>query len=653
MKNKLTVVVVLYFVLNILVTYLVTSSIFNPNIVNFDTLVINEIISIIGNVAILLLILVIGLFFIKKERNLSKYILIITFILNFLIFLLGYFTKNFKTMLSFYNLSLFRNPNAGFAYQMVLDGLAEMFSSWQLLCFFPSLVLLIIYIINKKNLSGKRKIALSFKMILLLSSLLSSLLSLSYFRYKVENEWPFRSDIVQYGVQTCGIYNYYFGELVIGIDYNDAYDERIKNSERDLKLYDKNSLENINIIDQNKYNNQNVGILEGMNLFVIQAESLQNFVIRFQYKDELLMPYMNDFIADENVFYFSNVHTVVGLGNTSDAEFAFNTGYYPLGDLTIAWEAYDKVFDIQSLPKMFSDKYISYSYNPTIEGFYAHKYVHENLYAFKQFSGFETFERNYPYINHKDRYLHKKWVSDEAILDFAMLNAKNVLTNAKNFYVFAQTISPHYPFVDLSKAYSKPHDSIDFGDLENKFQNYLNQINYNDKVIYDFLLKAKDELDNTVFIIYGDHGNTLSKKSYEKLFNKKITDIEYRKILLEIPVIIYDPSGKISSYIKVNNLNHEYMFDRTLSQIDLFSTVNSLYNLGSEHKLGVNMFSFEPSFLIEPKGLDIITDGFFYSLKNGTYQLEENEYNQMIDIVKRIKEFKLANDSYLTKKVRS
>ena len=97
--------VVLYFVLNVLVTYLVTLDYFNPNIVSFKLPFINHVFCVIGNFAILLLLLFIGKCLIKKERCLFKYIITITFLLNFFVFLIGYFTRNFKAMLSFQNLT--------------------------------------------------------------------------------------------------------------------------------------------------------------------------------------------------------------------------------------------------------------------------------------------------------------------------------------------------------------------------------------------------------------------------------------------------------------------------------------------------------------------------------------------------------------------
>ena len=642
-------IVWLYFILNIFSTYLLTSPLLNESIVPFTASVTNIVTSIVGNGVILLLILVLGLFFIKKKRTLSKFLIVITFLLNILLLLLGYFTKNYKMMMSFHNLTLFRNPNAGFAYQIFLDGLYETLFSAQILCILPTILMIVIYFILRKNILGKANINIRRNVILLLISLLVSLSNITLFKYKLDRKWPFRIEVAQYGIDTCGVYNYYFAELFIGLDYSENYYNKVKSRESQIDKYDKNHEHNLNIIDNLEYDNMNVGVLEGMNLFVIQAEALQNFAISYEYENKLLMPYMNELIQDKNMFYFSNMHTIVGMGNTSDAEFAVNTGYYPLGDLTINWEAYDNMFNIQSLPKMFGDEYISLSYNPTIEGFYAHKYIHENLYHFDRFTGFETFNKKYPYHNHQKLYLHKKWVSDEAILDYALEEAKEITSKGKKAFIFAQTISPHYPFVDISSKYSNPYKMIGFKGASRKFNNYLNQISYNDKIIYDFLMKAKDELENTVFIIYGDHGNSLSKKSYENLFSKKLDDFEYQKMLLEVPTLIYDPSGRITRYL--TDIEIDYMLNRTLSQIDIFQTIKSMFNLESDISLGVNLFSEEPSFAINSKTLDIIADEFYYIVKNDKYHLSNISYSEMISIVDIVKQFKLANDIELTKKL--
>ena len=628
--NKYKMFVLIYVVSNVLVTYLLTSEAFNPNIVMFETNIVYILLSICGNVSVLVIFFLLGTFVFKTKRGMCKYLIFITFVLNAFIIVLIYFTRNFKSMLSFYNLSLLRNPNAGFAKQIAIDGVKEMIFNWHFICFTPFALLLFFYLFKKDQKEGRYTLRLLNKISLLISSFLLSGCGMFALIYALETKWPFRSEASAMGIEVCGVYNYYFFELVYRFDYNDIYYSNMK----ETSLADFNN------------ENPNSGLLEGYNLFLIQAESLQNFAISFAYQNELVMPFMNELLLNENVFYFNNVHTNVGLGNTSDAEFVVNTGYYPLGDLTISWEANDNIFEIDSLAKMFGEEYVSNSYNPTIEGFYAHKYVHEKFYGFNQFTGFERFNRLYPIRKNPSLYLHPKWTSDSAMLALALKEAKEVIDSGKNFYTFHQTITPHYPFSVKSNLFP----TTNFIGYDEKFSNYLNQISYIDQVLYEFLMVAKEELPNTLFIIYGDHGNTLSKKSYERVLGKKLSDFEYRKMLLEIPVIIYDPSSKIKEYVVNQNLDLTYILSRMLSQLDIHTTICSLFNLEGSYKLGVDMFSAEKSFSIDPKNLDFITDDFIYNYKNKKcYLYKKISFDEMMVEVERIKRFKIANDNYITK----
>lgn len=650
----------MYFVLNVLVTYVVTTSTFNRYIVTFTRTPLTELSSIIGNIAVLTIILVIGTFFIKKERGLCGYMLVITFLLNLLMFLAGYFTRNYKTMFSLHNITLFRNPDAGFASRVVIDALKELILYYRIICFIPFIAMLVYYLCMQKAYKHKYyHLSLTRKFIILLSALIMSISSVGYFRYKLNKNWEYRTEVPQYGCQVCGIYNYFFAEIFYGLNYSNNYvKDDIELIEGKLARFDKNKNEYVNIIDGVTYKKIDSGILKGKNLYMIQVESMQSFLLSQKYTDsegneKLLMPYMNKLLESDNAFFFSNAYTVVGLGNTSDAEFAVNTGFLPVGDMTIAWEAYDHDFTMHSLAKGFGNSYEKYSYNPTLEDFYAHKFDHENLYGFDLFRGIESYRNDYPQKDNPDRYLQKNWVSDEYMLLYAMDHAKAALDNGNHFYSFVETISPHLPFDDLSDKYPSDvvYEKIDFTEeISDQFKNYMNQFHYNDKVMYDVIMKAQELLPNSVFVLYGDHGNTLEKAYYQEIVGRELTDLEYRRILLNVPIIFYDPTGTLAKYTKSLDLDMDKITQKVCSQIDIYATINILFGLENDSYIfGTNLFSNEPSFAIDPKNLDLITDSFMYSLKNGEYMKSPSlSKDEMMAIVKTIKEYKLYSDYYLS-----
>ena len=150
-----------------------------------------------------------------------------------------------------------------------------------------------------------------------------------------------------------------------------------------------------------------------------------------------------------------------------------------------------------------------------------------------------------------------------------------------------------------------------------------------------FLIKASLMLPNTLFVIYGDHGNTLSKESYDKLFNYKLSDFEWIEYQANIPLIFYDPSNLLTSSFDVDT-------NKVVSQVDIFQTIVSLFNLDATHSVGIDVFSSEKSFYLDSKNLLVITDDFTYSFKS-----EKSSGNCDFLLLEKIKRLKLANDCYI------
>ncbi|MBC7959551.1 MAG: hypothetical protein H7X94_06780, partial [Vallitaleaceae bacterium] len=78
------------------------------------------------------------------------------------------------------------------------------------------------------------------------------------------------------------------------------------------------------VVEQKQYE----GIGKGKNLIVIQVESLQNFAIGRSYEGQELTPNLNKLLKKDTI-YFDNYFTVIGKGNTADAEFATMNSLYP------------------------------------------------------------------------------------------------------------------------------------------------------------------------------------------------------------------------------------------------------------------------------------------------------------------------------------
>ncbi len=652
-KRPFLWITISFFILNIINTYFLTLSGFNQYIIPFNHTFASEICSFIGNFAVLGILYLIGVLALRKPKRITIYLIVLTFILNVAIIALQYYTKSYKLAFSIFNFTLMKSPTGGFGSNVFIDWLFELFVYYRILVLLPFAVLLTLCIVFRNKFEDI-KIQISFQKIFCSFALLvtCSLSTYSFYQYSLVKNWGFSTDYAQFGCQYAGAYNYYLSEFVFHVD-NRLIDleANVDVEKEELSKYNKNKSSYVNVIDQKTYSNKDnqTGILKGKNLFVIQMESTMTFCYENTFNGVEVTPNFNRLFKDPNCFYFNNVYTTVGIGNTSDAEFAFFTGMYPTGDMTIAWEydAYD--FQMNTLGEHFKD-YLSYSYNPTNESFYNHNNLHEGLYKITEFRGLETYEGLYPKTEYKEKYLNY-WISDASILEWASKTQQEANHKGKNALSFVETITPHNPFYDMSDDLPN-FTNYDYGISATYYQltNYINQVKYNDQLLYDFLMEATNPesplyLEDTVFILYGDHGNALYRSAYESLYDRDLEDLEYRKLLLNIPVIVYDPTGSIQA--SMESSTRAQILSQTKSNTDLYRTIINLFGLDTNADYyGVNIFSGEPSFSYDPKNLDIITDTFMYCKKNEQYETYGTAEIDM-NLVEYILDFRKKQDSYI------
>ena len=645
--------IVSYYFLNILNTYFLTSKVLNRYIVTFKHTFTSELFSFLGNFVVLTFILLIGIIILRRPKRILIYLIVVTGLLNLGIIVLGYYTKSYKLAFSAFNFSIFRNPTGGFAANVFFDWIYELFGYFRIVSFLPFVVMLSIFLVHKKEIDNE-KIEISWQKLMHISTILVVLQIASYqnFTTSLKKNWRYSSDYAQYGCQYTGVYNYYLSEFIFRIDNRTLIDDKLSTEDTYLKLadYNKNQESYVNFIDGKTYSNKDkqTGILKDYNVFTIQMESTMAFCFENTYKGLEITPNFNNLFKDDNCFYFNNVFTNVGIGNTSDAEFCYFTGLYPTGDMTIVWEFNDYDFQMKTLGDYMNKDYVMYSYNPTTEVFYNHKNVHERLYKVNKYRGLETYEQLYPRRENADKYLNY-WIKDNSILNWANQYFLEVTHNGERCHTFLETITPHNPFPDFSSELGFEHYNFNLGALNYQLDNYLNQIHFNDKLLYDFIMETSDTnsskyMENTVYILYGDHGNALPKDCYDKLYGRELTDFEYRRILLNIPVIVYDPSGKIYESLQGEDITS--ILSSVKAERDLNRTLRNLLGIeSSDYQFGVNIFSGEPSYSYDPKNFDIITDNFMYSKKKDEYVVYKNAFN--MNIVEKIEDYRSKQDLYL------
>ena len=652
-KSPFAWITILFFVLNIFNTYFLTTGL-NRYIIPFNHTFASEVCSILGNFGILAILYILGILIFRKPKRISIYLICISFFLNVAIIALQYYTKSYKIAFSIFNFSLMKSPTGGFGGSVFKDWVYELFVYYRILTLLPFVMLLILTIVLRKEFQDF-KIQITFQKVFCSLSILVGccLGTYGYYQYSLGENWGYSSDYAQYGCQYAGTYNYYISEFIFHVDNRPIdLEADVKEEIKELESFNKNQSSYVNAIDKKTYSNKDyqTGILKGKNIFVIQMESTMSFCYEKEYNGVEVTPYFNQLFKDPNCFYFNNVYTTVGIGNTSDAEFSFFTGMYPTGDMTIAWDFDQYDFQMTALGNHIKEEYLSYSYNPTNESFYNHNNLHEQLYKITDFRGLETFLSEYPKQENLEKYLNY-WIRDSYILRWAAETAQKANNQGKKAFSFVETITPHNPFDDMSEEYSD-FVKYDFGISSTYYQltNYMNQVKYNDKMLYEFIMEATNPeseyyLEDTVFILYGDHGNALFKSAYDSLFNRTLDDLEYRKLLLNIPVIVYDPTGSIAESLKGSDVDK--ILSQTKSNTDMYRTLVNLLGVETDSLyFGVNMFSGEPSFSYDPKNFDILTDDFMCCKKTEQYLIFGNaKYNE--GLVDYIVDFRKKQDSFL------
>jgi phosphoglycerol transferase MdoB-like AlkP superfamily enzyme len=270
------------------------------------------------------------------------------------------------------------------------------------------------------------------------------------------------------------------------------------------------------------HNNELRDIGQGMNLIIIQVESMQNFVINNKFHGKEITPNLNA-LARKGI-YFNNIYDQASYGNSADATLLVNTSLYPSRKGAACFLYAENCFD--SLPKVLKD-----------DG-YTTAAMHANV---KQFWNSEVFEKSlgFEYQFYKDDYLMVDklgWgLSDKA---FFSQSIEKIKVLRPPFYAFLRTLSTHGPFDQFS---SGDIDNYPLFELDGKISGYyLRAMHYVDAAIGSFLaaLSENNLLSNTIIIIYGDHRAHFSDADLLKI---GILDPNENK---KIPLIIHIPKRR-------------------------------------------------------------------------------------------------------------
>lgn len=425
----------------------------------------------------------------------------------------------------------------------------------------------------------------------------------------------------EYIVMRFGIYLYQFNDIFVSLQpkVNSifGYDQAKKNFEEYFKEKEKPK--------ENEYSN----IFEGKNVIVIHGESIQDIALNRTFNGQEVTPTLNRLVKEG--LFFSNYYSEVSVGTSSDTELTFNTSLMPTKSGTAFVSYFDRTY--QSLPKYFKEKgYYTFSMHANNADFWNRRAMHKSL-GYDKFYSKETYE-----VTQENTI--GLGLSDKAFYEQSIEKIKKIKEKEGTpFYGLLISLTNHTPFsdvekygpfdVDIKETITKEDgttEEISHPYMEGtKLGNYFKSVHYADAALGEFLQSLDENglLENTVFILYGDHDARLPKNDFIRLYNYDATtdrvkseeDPTYREynsyhyeLDRKVPLIIWTKDHQITGTV-----------ENTMGMIDAMPTLGNMFGIYNPNALGHDIFDIkENNVVVFPNG-NWVTNKVYYNSQKGEY----------------------------------
>ncbi|HEU5139339.1 MAG TPA: LTA synthase family protein [Bacillales bacterium] len=360
---------------------------------------------------------------------------------------------------------------------------------------------------------------------------------------------------------------------------------------------DSNDLVEIYNFTQSNYVEPNPkfkGVAKGKNVIVVSMESLQNFTIGYKLHGEPVTPFLNS-LSGNGWFRFDNFYHEVGQGKTSDAEFMFETGLYPLPAGAVFTTNAQNEYN--ALPERLGNHgYYSAVFHGNNASFWNRDIMYDTIgydhyYAADAFYQAPENSVNYgikdiPFFNQSMRYLENL---------------------PEPFYTKYISLTNHFPFKldNPQDIYIQPANTGD-----PTVDNYFQTVRYLDEALKTFIHNLKEDglYQNSVIIMYGDHYgiSTNHNKAMKQITGTEMTPYDIQQ-LQRVPLFIHIPGMDGKTLHTVGG------------EIDLKPTLLHLLGISTKDHInfGSGLFSKDrPEFVAERDG-SFVTGKYVYTSING------------------------------------
>ena len=415
--------------------------------------------------------------------------------------------------------------------------------------------------------------------------------------------------------------------------------------------------------------NQYTDIFKGKNVIVIHAESMMTNVIDLKFNNQEVTPNLNK-LAHTGM-YFNNFYSQVSVGTSSDSELTYNTSLMPTKSGT-AFVSYSNRKYI-GIPTLLNEQgYYTFSMHANNADFWNRRTMHKNM-------GYQRFYSKTDYEIDKENVIGLG-LSDKEFFRQSAEKIEKINEKHDKWYGLLIMLTNHTPFSEVDKYGEFPVDiketiTNEDGTTEEivhpymegtKLGNYFKSIHYADSALGEFLteLDQKHLLDNTVFVLYGDHDARLPRKNYNRLYNYDKEndttldeeDPEYKEydsyqyeIGRRVPFIIWTKDMEGS---KLNFTNSNVM-----GMYDVVPTLGNMYGFYNKYAFGHDIYNINDNNIVCFPNGNWVTNKVYYNSQKAAYlplteepiseeEIANNvEYtNKLLDVSNNIIVFDLLNE---------
>lgn len=400
-------------------------------------------------------------------------------------------------------------------------------------------------------------------------------------------------------------------------------------------------------IDEYSQKNEYTDMFKGKNVIFVHMESIQSFLMDFEFNGEEVLPTVNK-LASEGM-YFSNFFPQISTGTSSDTEFTLLTSLMPAASGTVFVSYYNRLY--YTIPKYLSKMgYYTFSMHGNHASMWNRSKVHPKL-GYKDMYFEESFE-------YTDDDVINLGINDSLFFKEAMPILEGIENNKTPYMGTIITLSNHSPFTYTDKYLPYDLSTTFINSKGNRVTtnylsgtpagNYITSAHSADVALGEFIdyINESEFFDDTIFVFYGDHESRLSQNEMNYLYNYNPEDGDlyekgdqnYRaydtfdhELSKKTPLIIWSKNKTIRE--KINK-----KITYTMGMYDIMPTIGNMFGFKNPFVLGHDIFNIKNNnIVIFPNG-NFVTNMVYYNNVTGKYKtlkpdavLDENYIKERVD----------------------